>query len=64
MPEQAEGKRWHPVEEGLLLPGVAIVTEESDTVRSEDPDPRGPARNIPACPVRPSLVVQKGLEDH
>lgn len=52
------------MEEGAVAPGVAIVTEESDTVRSEDPDPGGTRKEHPSLPRPPfPLVVQKGLED-
>lgn len=52
------------MEEGAVAPGVAIVTEERDTVRSEDPDPGGTHKEHPSLPRLPfPLVGQKGLED-
>ena len=41
------------MEEGAVVPGVAVVTEERDTVRSEVPDPGETGKKQPSPPGPP-----------
>ena len=45
------------MEEGAVVPGVAVVTEERDTVRSEVPDPGETGKKHPS-PLGPPFPLQ------